>query len=100
MIEQLATPIHPNLDERIFEDGPRLLADIGGTNARFALETASGQIEAISVLPCKGYPTLVDAIRAYLSGPQAAGTSVRHAAFAIANPVQGDQVRMTNHDWA
>lgn len=100
MIEQLATPIHANLDERIFEDGPRLLADIGGTNARFALETASGQIEAILVLPCNSYPTLVDAIRAYLSGPLAVGTSVRHAALAIANPVQGDNIRMTNHDWA
>jgi glucokinase len=100
MTEQLSTPLHPNLDDRIFEDGPRLLADIGGTNARFALGTASGQIEAISVLPCKSYPTLVDAIRAYLSGPQTVGTSVRHAALAIANPVQGDQIRMTNHDWA
>ncbi len=24
---------------------------------------------------------------------------VRHAAIAIANPVDGDQIRMTNHDW-
>jgi glucokinase len=92
--------MHPDAGNKAFGDGSRLLADIGGTNARFALETAAGQIEAISVLPCNSYPTLVDAIRAYLSGPQAAGTSVRHAAFAIANPVQGDQVRMTNHDWA
>jgi glucokinase len=31
---------------------PRLLADIGGTNARFALETAPGRIGLIEVLPC------------------------------------------------
>ncbi len=30
-----------------FADGPRLLADVGGTNARFALETAPGAIEPV-----------------------------------------------------
>ena len=48
------------------EQWPRLLADIGGSNARFALETAPGVIEDIEVLPCAGYPTLLDAVRAYL----------------------------------
>jgi glucokinase len=75
----------------------RLLADIGGTNARFALETAPGRIEAIATLQCAGHPRFVDAVRAYLSGHPHAG--VRHAAIAIANPVEGDFVRMTNHDW-
>lgn len=81
---------------------PRLLADIGGTNARFALETESGHVDAVSVLSCLSHPTLQDAIQAYLSQPQAiaAGAShVRHAAFAIATPVDGDEIRMTNHDW-
>ena len=31
---------------------PRLIADIGGTNARFALETAPQVIEKAEVLPC------------------------------------------------
>ena len=79
---------------------PRLLADVGGTNARFALESAPGQIGFIDVLPCAGYPTLAAALQAYLASPAllAAGT-VRHAAIAIANPVTGDLVRMTNHHW-
>ena len=77
---------------------PRLLADIGGTNARFALETAPGVLEDIDVLPCKDYPTLTDAIRHYLDS---VGTrAVHHAAIGIANPVNGDQIRMTNHHWA
>ena len=97
---QSTASIHPDTEFKIFRNGPRLLADIGGTNARFALETAPGQIEAIAVLPCKNYPTLVDAIRAYLCGLQISVSRVQHAAIAIANPVQGDQVRMTNHDWA
>jgi glucokinase len=79
---------------------PRLLADIGGTNARFALELGPGRIEHIEVLACASHATLADAMRAYLALPglAAAGT-VRHAAIAIANPVMGDMVRMTNHHW-
>jgi glucokinase len=83
-----------------FQDGPRLLADIGGTNARFALESGPGRIELIDVLACDGYPTLADALRAYLASPKLAGVgAIRHAAVAIANPVVGDLVRMTNHHW-
>jgi len=82
--------------------GARLLADVGGTNARFALETGPGRFEAIEVLPCQEHATLADAMRAYLALPQVASlhTGIRHAAIAIANPVTGDQVRMTNHHWA
>ena len=85
-----------------FADGPRLLADVGGTNARFALETAPARIELIEVLPCAGFATLADALRAYLASPALAAAGVgkiRHAAIAIANPVVGDLVRMTNHHW-
>ena len=66
---------------------PRLLADVGGTNARFALELSPGQIGCIDVLPCADYPTLAAALQAYLASPAplAAGR-VRHAAIAIANP--------------
>jgi glucokinase len=45
---------------------------------------------------------LAAALRAYLASPRlvAAGAGpVRHAAIAIANPVVGDTVRMTNHHW-
>jgi len=79
-------------------DSPRLLADIGGTNARFALEVGPGRIDAIEVLPCASHATLADAMRAYLASAAGAG-AVRHAAIAIANPVVGDMVRMTNHHW-
>jgi glucokinase len=79
---------------------PRLLADIGGTNARFALELGPGRIAHIEVLACAAHATLADAMRAYLALPDvAAAGTVRHAAIAIANPVMGDMVRMTNHHW-
>jgi glucokinase len=81
---------------------PRLLADIGGTNARFALELGAGQIGNIHVLPCASYPTLADALKAYLALEDvrtAAGQPICHGAIAIANPVNGDFIRMTNHHW-
>lgn len=79
------------------QDGPRLLADIGGTNARFALERGPGRIDAVATLPCAAYPRFADAVRDYLG--RHPGTRVRHAAIAIANPVDGDLVKMTNHAW-
>lgn len=78
-------------------DFPRLLADVGGTNARFALETAALRFEAVAVLACADHPSLAAAIQAYLAG--VAGP-ILHAVIAIANPVDGDQVCMTNHHWS
>ncbi|WP_028215811.1 bifunctional transcriptional regulator/glucokinase [Paraburkholderia oxyphila] len=78
-------------------DGPRLLADIGGTNARFALETGPGEIGQVRVYPCADYPGVAQVIQQYLKDTKIG--RVNHAAIAIANPVDGDQVRMTNHDW-
>jgi glucokinase len=79
-------------------DGPRLLADIGGTNARFALETAPGEIGQVEVYPCAEYPGVAEVIKKYLKDMKIG--RVNHAAIAIANPVDGDQVKMTNHDWS
>lgn len=74
-----------------------LVADVGGTNARFALSDVDGQLSHMARLPSADYPTLEAAIRAYLS---AQSMAVREAAIAIANPVTGDKVRMTNHHWS
>ncbi|MHB1666201.1 MAG: glucokinase [Thiomonas sp.] len=79
------------------DPAPRLIADIGGTNARFALQTPQG-LEDIRVMACADHPTLVDALRSYLAA--VGNPAVRHVAIGIANPVYGDQIRMTNHHWA
>jgi glucokinase len=81
-----------------YTDGPRLLADIGGTNARFALELAPGQIDAIRTLGCADFARFEDAAASYLR--EHGGAAVRHAIIAIANPVNGDAIKMTNHHWA
>lgn len=77
---------------------PCLVADIGGTNARFALTEDFRSFAAVSVLSCAEYPGLAQAVTAYLS--RCGGRGIRHAVIAIATPVLGDEVRMTNHHWS
>jgi len=80
-----------------YADGPRLVADIGGTNARFALEVEPGCLEHARTLACSDHARFEDAAAAYLQGVP--GAVVQHAVVAIANPVDGDLVKMTNHHW-
>jgi len=84
-----------------YADGPRLLADIGATHARFALEIAPGVLRNVAVLLCDDYPGIVPLLNAYLAQTQAQskGERITHAAFALANPISGDYIRMTNRDW-
>jgi glucokinase len=80
----------------------RLLADIGGTNARFALQAPGAGFADIEVLPCCEHATVGAAMDDYLARAAHRGietASVRAAALAIANPVEGDAVAMTNHHW-
>ncbi|HEY8095812.1 MAG TPA: glucokinase [Methylobacter sp.] len=84
------------------EHAPKLLADIGGTNARFALETTPGEIDVIAVLSCRDYASLSLAMQSYLSSPAAVNAGAdqaKQAALAIAAAVDGGEARMTNHHW-
>ena len=76
-----------------------LVADIGGTNARFAL-VADGDKTLLEPrnLAVADYPGIVDAIHAYL---ELAGLGQPYqAAISVASPVTGDQLNMTNHTWS
>jgi glucokinase len=75
-----------------------LVADIGATNARFGLLDAAGRLLHTQTLPCTGYATLEDAARAYLESAQPDAHPVE-GAIAIAGPVTGDLLTMTNHPW-
>lgn len=78
---------------------PRLLGDVGGTNARFAWQTsASAPLSHIQVLSCSQFLGISEAIEAYLTGNGL--TSPAAAGIGIANPITGDQVVMTNHHWS
>ncbi|MDP3672552.1 MAG: glucokinase [Telluria sp.] len=80
-----------------YADGPRLLADIGATHARFALETAPGVLRSVKVFKCDDFSGIVPLLDSYLADHP--GIRLNHAAFALANPISGDMIRMTNRDW-
>ena len=87
----------PNTTNGLFR--ARLLADVGGTNARFAWQAGPGEpITDVRVLPSAEHARLQDAIHVYLND---LGRGTPDAvAIAIANPITGDQIRMTNHHWS
>lgn len=45
---------------------PCLIGDVGGTNARFAIETGTGRFEAVAVLTNQEFPDFKSAVRHYL----------------------------------
>jgi glucokinase len=76
----------------------RLVGDIGGTNARFALVDADSSMPRDEhVLRCADFPGLELAVRHYLSG--CGNPPVREAAFDVATGITGDYVHLTNGPW-
>ncbi len=76
----------------------RLIGDIGGTHARFALVVgAAGRPGKAQVLATDDYADLAGAVHDYLQ--RIGNPPVAEAAIAIANPIDGDRVAMTNGRW-
>lgn len=76
----------------------RLIADIGGTNARFALTTHHRVHDELE-LSCAQYPTFTDAVEYYLREVGAISQRPQEAALAVAAALTGDHVSMTNSPW-
>jgi len=75
-----------------------LIGDIGATNARFALVQPDGRMAPPRVYALNDYPSISDAIDAYLA--EASPTArPGQAVLAVASPITGDQVTLTNHTW-
>ena len=72
----------------------RLIGDIGGTNARFALIEPGGAAEDERHLLVDDYPDPGAAIEAYL-----AGRAIDQAVIAVATPVETDVIKFTNSPW-
>ena len=75
-----------------------LVGDIGGTNSRFGLvEPGSTQLSRVAVQKNDNFTSLEDSIAAYI---QSQGlTGLASAAVAVAGPVEGEWVALTNRDW-
>jgi glucokinase len=81
---------------------PWLVADIGGTNARFGLvHRAGAPVSDVRTLRCADYPDPATAALAYLDALAGGGARLqpRHACFALASPIDTDPVKMTNSAW-
>ncbi|MEZ5759437.1 MAG: glucokinase [Emcibacteraceae bacterium] len=77
-----------------------LVADIGGTNVRFAIAHINNKndirLEKLTVLATENWLYLEDAVTDYLN---LVGARPRRAAIAFAGPVNKDEVSMTNGTW-
>ena len=78
-----------------------LIGDIGATYARFAIAAGEPKIEFMHVYKTSAYGSLLDAVRYYLNEPGLKGwPRPTKAALAVAAPLSGDQVTMTNKKWS
>ncbi len=77
---------------------PHLIADVGGTNARFALIEA-GEFTRVEIIPVTGCDRIQDAVHKYLAEIPPENRPVE-AALAVAGPVTGDIIVMMNSPWS
>lgn len=94
-----------------------LVGDIGGTSARFALVETGSKIggsdsstrsssstgdslepQHIAQLECARFESIIPALQHYLSTQSV--DSITAAVIAVATPITGDELRMTNNHWA
>jgi glucokinase len=75
-----------------------MVADIGGTNARLALaDLATLELSHIHQTLCDRHANLEAALGDYLASLPA---KPRRAALAVAAPVLGEQINLTNSHWS
>ncbi len=74
-----------------------LLADVGGTNVRFAVLT-DGEIGAIEHLAVADYTRFDEALAAYIAR-QTDRAAIRSAVFAVAGVVESERCPLTNNSW-
>jgi glucokinase len=75
--------------------GGRLVADIGGTNARFALSVSGEPPREERTLRTGDFPSVIEAARAYLQG-----RGPTSAVFAVNGPVEDDLITLSNSPWS
>jgi glucokinase len=84
---------------------PWLVADIGGTNARFGWVSDAGtKVEHVRTLSCADHQGPAEAMQAYLAALRAERGDHFHppraAAWAVATAVADDHVMLTNSGWS
>ncbi len=81
---------------------PWLVADIGGSNARFGWVAGPGQAVAhVRTLPVAPHESLAAAAKSYLADLAGMGLAAQphRASLALATALEGDRVELTNSHW-
>jgi glucokinase len=76
----------------------RLVADVGGSNVRFAKSTGGGELAERRSFALKDFPSFYAGMETYLGDTGGMG-GCSGAAVGVAGPVDGGYVRLTNADW-
>jgi glucokinase len=80
--------------------GQAIVADIGGTNSRFAIATmgeGSCEISNRWIQASSRFSSLEDALGSYLS--TLSPPNIESCCLAVAGPIMGDSVKLTNLGW-
>ena len=71
-----------------------LVADIGGTNARFGFQkNKSSEVTNIEFLECKNFPKIEDAIKFYIASNN---LIIKNLSLSVAGPCSKNIVKFTN----
>ena len=74
-----------------------LVADIGGTNARFGFQKdKDSEITSVQFFECKDFPKIDDAIKLYISSNK---LIVKNLSLSVAGPCSNNVVKLTNNHW-
>ena len=73
-----------------------LLADIGGSTTRFAVCAPGGRPDRLMIIDNETVSSAEAAIRRYLGD---GNLSPKAAVLAVAGPVEGGEIRLTNRNW-
>jgi glucokinase len=76
----------------------QIVADIGGTNARFAyIQGDSDELLAVEIFPCADFTFLEDAVRTYMQRGHV--EQVDNICLAVAGQVESDWIDLPNNHW-
>jgi len=97
-VEEAIVAVPTRSDSGDAETG--LVADIGGTHARFAtVALGSKRVSNIRQYNVRDFSSLEDALTQYRSSTPDVPESIRYAALAVATRLDGDRVHITNNPW-
>ncbi len=74
-----------------------LVADIGGTNARFGfIKNVNSELKFINHFKCKDFNNIDDALNLYISNNK---LNIENMVLSVAGPCTNDIVKLTNNKW-